>query len=466
MSSYSLRNGWKFAPYSPINDIGYETEVRWFRTPDSTEKVVIGAMSSLEVAKRRLRPLSKGVVASSAAGYRHRTLLTSLRTTLCSFEWPARYVDGERIWFGEGDVPTVKDARGKGPKSTGQTDYEAQGVAFDGGRVFLVCTDTIWAISLNPGVPPIADPQTSAAPALDLAIGGPRDKLLVFEKAKARFSGRFQVTQQMPRGPVHLSAPFAYGGRLFVPAEGVPFDLGDERGLPREDRRADWDSTLTYQWLYVYDVSNIGYVGRIGLPASLPASEVGLNAHITACSFDPVSQRIYAVRYGDDRPVNEIYVFQMPDLAQLAPSGSTLETERVVSRYPTLAADFVAMLPLSGIDGGPVNLGRVNGIAVSPSGRIFVGFMLSNGVPPPQSVWDPKSKHIMSKDFAVLGFDPVTGRAVRYHSLDYIDAFLTFFRQTQGLSVDDEKISVLVWMDGLSSTFDIRTIYPAGGGLP
>jgi len=124
------------------------------------------------------------------------------------------------------------------------------------------------------------------------------------------------------------------------------------------------------------------------------------------------------------------------------------------------------MLPLSGIDGGPVNLGRVNGIAVSPSGRIFVGFMLSNGVPPPQSVWDPKSKHIMSKDFAVLGFDPVTGRAVRYHSLDYIDAFLTFFRQTQGLSVDDEKISVLVWMDGLSSTFDIRTIYPAGGGLP
>lgn len=413
MSKYSLRAAWRDAPWRP-------------KDPDPSPPEVL-----VEDAARRMAPLSEGLLASSYSSRGGKWALPfSLRTILDSFVWPDSVRGGPhtaRILFDTDAEPTGIDGGWAG---------ELQGFTADPdlNNVFLTTTEGLWAVPLPGSKRPVATSLDRDLSDLDAACemrGARRDAISLIDEDGYRFVGRkcaFDIGESGHLGlVVHLSAPCFYRGRLLVPGEGdrgppgtpVPFI-----GTPAQ--RQGYSPDFRYQKLYVFDPSNLGYLGMVCLPAADPPE--GLGDNFTSCCVDERSGILWTTRDGANPTVNEVFGYQLPDLELLATTGSQLSLLEGVPGvleyyYPKLYAAPAFKLELCDIDGRRLNLADVGGSAFSPQGHLFVNYQVAHG----------------DKDKGVLGFDVLTGRGVRYISLAGLG------HRVQGMAYLENELKVLIW---------------------
>jgi len=262
-------------------------------------------------------------------------------------------------------------------------DREVQGIAYDADYMYLVSTDALWAARRDGGAPIKNIPESE------------RSKILNDDDG-THHVGRRHLRKEdghldRDTGPKHLSAPSLYRGFLLVPAEGGL--------LPAEG------GFLSYrqQLLWVFDTDTLGYRGSIGLNAD----KSNLNDQISWCSADEESGLLYASRYNP----KFVDVFRLPSLSGLSrfpAPGLAVDVEPV--GYKPLDAPYVGSIPITDFDGNDPRLNVVNGGLVTPSGHLYLSFMEAKG----------------GACFGMFGLDLLTGKAVRYISLECVQEGSTF----------------------------------------
>jgi hypothetical protein len=271
-------------------------------------------------------------------------------------------------------------------------DDEVQGIAFDPDYMYLVTTDGLWAVRRHAGATP------KNLPPGQMRNWDDKGLQCVGRRHLRKEHGHLDRTP----GPKHLSAPSLYRSTLLVPAEGDPRPDGQ-------------------QWIWVFDTSTLGYLGRIGLDASVSM----LANEIAWCSADEASDLLYASRFHDP---GSVPVFRLPawDGFDRPPyEGPAVDVEFT---FPTLSATYLGAITITDFDGSPPGLSGVQGGVVTPDGHLYIDFMDAKG----DTAW------------GVLGLDILTGRAVRYLSLGSAHEFASG-QVLQGLAVSDNRLRVLIW---------------------
>jgi hypothetical protein len=334
-----------------------------------------------------LPPLANGLRASTGEGQNadgssiggpRAFPFRSMRRLIDSLTW---YQKGEQFLGGNPSDTSVP----QGPDFT--CNHEVQGIAYAPDYMYLVSTDALWAVRHDN-----ISPKNLRG-----------SEIFSFDNDGLHYEGRRHLRKkdlERTPGPKHLSAPSLYHGRLLVPAEGDP--RGDGQ-----------------QWVWVFDTTTLGYLGRIGLDSV----NSGLANEIAWCSADEESGLLYASRYSD---AGHVAVFRLPPLSGLVKPPAEDPAVDVEFSHPTLPnAEYVGGMTL--IEKGiPAGLSKVQGGVVTSSGHLYLNFMKVKN----KTAW------------GILGFDLLTGKAIKYISLGSADEGL---QKLQGITVSENQLRVLIW---------------------
>lgn len=328
----------------------------------------------------QLGSLAKGLRASSIAGP-NAFPFRSVRRLIASLKWWEAPAQNLGAYPSNTGVP-------QGPGAA--WNDEVQGIAYDADYLYLVSTDAIWTVRRHELAPPKQIPSS---------------QISIIDDDGLHYEGRrhlrnYDLNKETESGPKHLSAPSLYHGVLIVPAEG---------GVGADGQ----------QWLWIFDPTTLGYLGRIGLDSV----KSGLTYEISWCSADEESGLLYASRFTD---AGHIAVFRLPPLhglARVPADGLAVDTQ---FSYPTLYAEFVGGITMTESDGNSARLSQVQGGVISPSGHLYVAFQEKDR----ETVW------------GIVGYDPLTGRGIRYISLGFADGGHQWI---QGITVAENQLRVLIW---------------------
>lgn len=352
--------------------------------------------------------------------------MTSLREKMAGFDLAsglrATSVAG-RAAFPFGSMKTLAGSRSKPtgldyldiypppntnvPRVTWTWDSEAQGVQYVDNLMYLVTKNAIWVTRIWPG--PSLEP-----------IGGTQR---VWEGLDEYFGRKHLVNTDAESGPKHMGAPAVYRRFLLVPAEGVDGAY--------VWHNASGDRLTKVQWIWIFDLATLRYVGRI----ALDSISSGQDDELPWLGVSEETGLIYTSRYNlvsadVPRYTSTISVFQLPDtLAEMADDLSLPLAHGMAidecSVFPTLQAEYVGAIPITQ-RGERLYLKEVTGGTFSSTGNVYLAY---------RGIWDWRTKSI-ERDWGLLGLDALTGSVFVYASVE-LDA-----SDLQGVAVHGAQVSV------------------------